>query len=120
MTRNNSESLTMRRIPSPIGELQLFSDGHHIVRINFPNEGTDPAAEGNDPVLDSCASQLAEYFPDVVEGLLGGARTDEELDAIRPPFNREAFDEASQKIADLYRDAGYLSVNIVSEVNRSA
>jgi outer membrane protein insertion porin family len=64
------------------------------------------------------ASQLAEYFPDVVEGLLGGARTDEELDAIRPPFNREAFDEASQKIADLYRDAGYLSVNIVSEVNR--
>jgi outer membrane protein insertion porin family len=64
------------------------------------------------------ASQLAEYFPDVVEGLLGGARSDEELDEIRPPFNRGAFDEASQKIADLYRDAGYLSVNIVSEVNR--
>lgn len=62
MTRNNSEPLTMRRIRSPIGELQLFSNGHHIVRINFPNEGTEPAAEGNDPVLDSCASQLAEYF----------------------------------------------------------
>ena len=64
------------------------------------------------------SSQLAEYFPDVVEGLLGGARTAEALDQIRPPFDRDAFDEASQKIADLYRDAGYLSVNIVSEVNR--
>ena len=62
MTRNHSEPLTMRRIPSPIGELQLFSDGQHIVRINFPNESTEPVTEGNDPVLDSCASQLAEYF----------------------------------------------------------
>lgn len=64
------------------------------------------------------SSQLAEYFPDVVEGLLGGARTAEALNEIRPPFDRSAFDEATQKIADLYRDAGYLSVNIIPEVNR--
>ena len=64
------------------------------------------------------SSQLAEFFPDVVEGLLGGARTAEALNEIRPPFDSSAFDEATQKIADLYRDAGYLSVNIIPEVNR--
>ncbi len=64
------------------------------------------------------SSHLAEYFPDVVEGMLGGAQTAEALNELRPPFDRAAFDEATQKIADLYRDAGYLSVNIIPEVTR--
>ena len=64
------------------------------------------------------SSQLAEFFPDVVESLLAGARTGEDLDELRPPFDRSAFDDASQKIADLYRDAGYLSVNISPEIRR--
>lgn len=64
------------------------------------------------------SSQLAEYFPELVQTLLGGALSEEELNDIRPPFDQQAFDEAIQKISDLYRDAGYLSVNVMSQVDR--
>jgi methylated-DNA-[protein]-cysteine S-methyltransferase len=62
MKCETSKHLTRRRIPSPIGDLQLFADGEHIVRIGFPDEDTEPAREGDNPVLAACAEQLAEYF----------------------------------------------------------
>jgi methylated-DNA-[protein]-cysteine S-methyltransferase len=54
--------LTRRRVPSPLGDLQLYSDGSHIAKIGFPREALEAAREGNDPVLEACAGQLAEYF----------------------------------------------------------
>ncbi|MDT8435276.1 MAG: outer membrane protein assembly factor BamA [Gemmatimonadota bacterium] len=62
-------------------------------------------------------ADLVQYFPVVREGDLpvGEAeRSPEEL----PPFDQVAFSEASQKISDLYRDAGYLSVRVIPEIVR--
>ena len=62
MIENARKRLTRQRISSPIGDLQLYSDGENIVKIGFPDEETKQAPEGNDPVLQSCARQLEEYF----------------------------------------------------------
>ena len=62
MNKRTREHLTRRRVPSPLGDLQLYSDGRHVVKIGFPGEALEAAREGNDPVLEACAGQLAEYF----------------------------------------------------------
>ena len=62
MKHKGSDPLTCRRVPSPIGDLQLYSDGQHIVKIGFPQEADEPAEDGNDEALEACARQLAEYF----------------------------------------------------------
>ncbi len=62
MMEQNRKPLTSRRIASPIGDLQLYSDGRHVVKIGFPSEAVHAAQEGDDAVLATCASQLREYF----------------------------------------------------------
>ena len=62
MTPTTHTSLTTRCVPSPIGDLQLYSDGRHLVKIGLPEKEDEPARAGNDPVLEACAEQLAEYF----------------------------------------------------------
>jgi len=49
-------------IDSPIGSLRLVSDGEKLVRVEFPEFHQDDGEPGQDPVLVSCARQLAEYF----------------------------------------------------------
>ncbi|MFQ5747538.1 MAG: outer membrane protein assembly factor BamA [Gemmatimonadota bacterium] len=56
-------------------------------------------------------SELARFFQPVREGSLEG---DREL----PPFDQAAFDEATGKVADMYRDAGYLQVRVIPDVER--
>jgi methylated-DNA-[protein]-cysteine S-methyltransferase len=65
MKHKESDTLTCRCVPSPIGDLQLYSDGKHIVKIGFPREAAEPAVAGDDAVLEACATQLAEYFSGV-------------------------------------------------------
>jgi methylated-DNA-[protein]-cysteine S-methyltransferase len=62
MIPNTPDALTVRRVSSPLGDLQLYSDGEHLVKIGFPEEKAEPARDGNDPVLQACAGQLAAYF----------------------------------------------------------
>ena len=51
-------------LDSPIGQLRLVSDGHHITAIEF--EGKHQTASGDvqqsDAALEACARQLVEYF----------------------------------------------------------
>lgn len=50
-------------IDSPLGALQLMSDGEHLTAINFPNQHRDNTdSTGPDQVLRSARSQLEEYF----------------------------------------------------------
>jgi methylated-DNA-[protein]-cysteine S-methyltransferase len=49
-------------IDSPVGCLRLVSDGENLLRIEFPQFHRDEGEQGRDPVLASCAQQLAEYF----------------------------------------------------------
>ncbi len=62
MKHKDRDALTCRSVPSPIGDLRLYSDGRHIVKIGFPQEEDEPAEAGNDEALEACARQLAEYF----------------------------------------------------------
>jgi methylated-DNA-[protein]-cysteine S-methyltransferase len=62
MSDHSHAPLTTRRVSSPVGNLQLYSDGRHLVKIAFPGDDAEAAREGNDPVLEACAAQLAEYF----------------------------------------------------------
>ncbi|GAB3288456.1 methylated-DNA--[protein]-cysteine S-methyltransferase [Parahaliea aestuarii] len=50
------------KISSPIGELQLVSDGQALVAIHFPGDHRQAHPAHNDSVLTSAATQLAEYF----------------------------------------------------------
>jgi len=62
------------------------------------------------------ASQLGEYYPPVRDGELDP----EQLEAGNyPPFDETAFQKASLDIADLYRDAGYLQVQVMPNVVRN-
>jgi outer membrane protein insertion porin family len=61
-------------------------------------------------------SQLGEYYPPVRDGDLEPARLEA---GDYPPFDETAFQKASLDIADLYRDAGYLQVQIMPEVVRN-
>nr|WP_241262784.1 methylated-DNA--[protein]-cysteine S-methyltransferase [Parahaliea mediterranea] len=51
-------------VDSPIGPLQLVSNGTALLEIRFPgmHRGAAPPATGEDPALSAGARQLAEYF----------------------------------------------------------
>lgn len=61
------------------------------------------------------ASQLGEYYPPVRDGELSPERLEA---GDLPPFDETAFGQATMDIADLYRDAGYLQVQVRPEVIR--
>ena len=54
------------RVPSPIGDLVLVTDGTSLIRLGLPGEreSTPPPGgrEGDHPVLRAAADQLAAYF----------------------------------------------------------
>lgn len=56
-----NQSLHSRVVDSPIGSLQLLSDGTALVQIRFAGRHV-PAAGGDDPALAAGARQLQEYF----------------------------------------------------------
>lgn len=62
------------------------------------------------------ASQLGEYYPPVRDGKLDPERLEA---GDLPPFDETAFEKASMDIADLYRDAGYLQVQVMPDVVRN-
>jgi methylated-DNA-[protein]-cysteine S-methyltransferase len=55
----------LRRLESPIGRIELLGDGESVISLTIeragalPNDGLDESA---DPVLDSAAEQLEQYF----------------------------------------------------------
>jgi len=61
-------------------------------------------------------SQLGEYYPPVRDGKLAPDRL---ASGDLPPFDATAFEKASFDIADLYRDAGYLQVQVIPDVVRN-
>ena len=61
------------------------------------------------------ASQLGEYYPPVRDGDLAPERLEA---GDFPPFDETAFQQAALDIADLYRDAGYLQVQVIPNVAR--
>ncbi len=53
------------RVPSPIGRLELTSDGEHILSLSIERDGHLPleaAPEVSSPILVEAARQLDEYF----------------------------------------------------------
>ncbi len=58
-------------------------------------------------------SVLKSYLQPARDGLLGGGDPAE-----RPPFDEPGFEEATARVGDLYRDAGYLRVQIRPIIER--
>jgi methylated-DNA-[protein]-cysteine S-methyltransferase len=55
----------LRRVDSPIGRIEVTSDGDSVTSLSIERAGTlpwDDQAERSNPVLDRAATQLAEYF----------------------------------------------------------
>jgi methylated-DNA-[protein]-cysteine S-methyltransferase len=55
----------VRRVPSPIGRIELTSDGQSITSLSIESEGQlphDDLADSSAPVLEAAAKQLTEYF----------------------------------------------------------
>jgi methylated-DNA-[protein]-cysteine S-methyltransferase len=55
----------VRRIDSPIGRIEVTSDGDAVTSLSIERAGSlpwDDQAEHSNPILDRAASQLAEYF----------------------------------------------------------
>lgn len=53
------------RVPSPIGRLEVESDGEHVTGLSIERGGTlpwDDESERSTPVLEAAAAQLREYF----------------------------------------------------------
>ncbi|MFQ5889891.1 MAG: outer membrane protein assembly factor BamA [Gemmatimonadota bacterium] len=61
------------------------------------------------------ASELEEYFEPARKGRLPGGRAAPDT---LITFDRTSFEEATGRIADLYRDAGYLRARIIPDVER--
>lgn len=49
-------------LDSPLGQLQLVSNGRALVQIAFPGTHVVTDGAGNDPVLERARIQLTEYF----------------------------------------------------------
>jgi len=61
----NTESPFLRRLPSPIGRIELTSDGEALTGLAIEHGGTLPREHEDERtcgVLDDAAEQLAEYF----------------------------------------------------------
>ncbi|MEP1469853.1 MAG: methylated-DNA--[protein]-cysteine S-methyltransferase [Halieaceae bacterium] len=83
--------MNVSTIETPIGELQLISDGQHLVRIAFPGQHQQTANGGTeDSALPRAAEQLKEYF--------GGHRRrfDLPLAPSGTPFQREVWSHLGQ------------------------
>lgn len=55
----------LRRLPSPIGRIEVTSDGESITSLAIERAGAlplDEVAEAPHPLLDRAAAQLGEYF----------------------------------------------------------
>jgi methylated-DNA-[protein]-cysteine S-methyltransferase len=55
----------LRRVDSPIGRLEVGSDGTNVVSLSIERAGTlphDGVPESSNAVLDAAAEQLGEYF----------------------------------------------------------
>lgn len=55
----------LRRIPSPIGRIEITSDGEHITSLAIERDGHLPheeQPEHSTPVLETAITQLDEYF----------------------------------------------------------
>jgi outer membrane protein insertion porin family len=62
------------------------------------------------------SSQLEEFFETVRDGSL----TEEKIaERGLPAFDQSSFEKATQDVADLYRDAGYLQVRVIPDLKRS-
>lgn len=62
---HNAEAIYLRRLPSPIGRIELISDGESLTGLAIENDGKlphDEAVEHPCAVLEDAAEQLAEYF----------------------------------------------------------
>ncbi|TAL45733.1 MAG: methylated-DNA--[protein]-cysteine S-methyltransferase [Salinibacterium sp.] len=55
----------VRRVPSPIGRIEITSDGQSITSLAIERDGRlphDELADSSAPVLEAAAEQLTEYF----------------------------------------------------------
>ncbi len=60
-----SAPTALRRIPSPIGRIEIVGDGEAVVSVAIERDGRLPAdehPESPDSVVDAAAAQLEEYF----------------------------------------------------------
>lgn len=83
----------LRRIDSPIGRIEITSDGESITGLSIERAGTlpwDGAPENSAPVLDSAVAQLTEYF--------AGTRRDFDVpvSVSGTEFQRSVWNELSQ------------------------
>lgn len=77
-------------VDSPIGPLELGTDGEWLVRIRFDGEFDPTRDRADHPLLADAAAQLAEYFA-------GRRRSfDLPLDPIGSPFQREVWAALSE------------------------
>lgn len=64
-TRSSLPPTWLRRVDSPIGRLEIVSDGDNLTRLSIERGGTlphDELAEQGNAVLELTAHQLEEYF----------------------------------------------------------
>ena len=64
-TLAESPRSSVRRLPSPIGRLQLVGNGSAVVSLLIERDGRlplDAEPENSDAILDHAADQLREYF----------------------------------------------------------
>jgi methylated-DNA-[protein]-cysteine S-methyltransferase len=82
MDMTNDQPLHLRRLDSPIGRIEVVSDGRAITSLAIEHAGTlphDDEPEHGDAVLDRAVAQLTEYFAgerhefDLPVGLAGTA-----------------------------------------------
>lgn len=86
--RTASPPAFLARVPSPLGRLEIGSDGTAITSLSIETAGRLPwedVAETDAPVLAAARTQLAEYF--------AGSRTrfDLPLIAVGTPFQEEVW-----------------------------
>jgi len=63
--QSSTDALHLRRIPSPIGRIEILSNGSAITSLSIEREGSlphDDQPEQTDDVLDRAVAQLDEYF----------------------------------------------------------
>ncbi|EAR25096.1 methylated-DNA-protein-cysteine S-methyltransferase [marine actinobacterium PHSC20C1] len=88
-----SDTSYLRRLPSPIGRIELTSDGESVTGLAIENSGTLPREHEDErscAVLDEAARQLTEYF--------SGTRRSFELPlaAVGTDFQRSVWHQLNQ------------------------
>lgn len=65
MTTTSDSPAAIRRMPSPIGRIEVVGDGAAVTGLAIERDGAlphDDLAEAPDPVVDAAIAQLQEYF----------------------------------------------------------